>query len=258
MVKRAINMKYNSLLLVLISYNTGALAASFDCTKASGFVETTICQNAQLSALDDELKISYKTALAANKTNANEQKNWLKTTRACTSEACLTEAYTQRLQQLNNTNAAAITWQRYNGLGISFDYPNDRKIKQEVNNITIINSDMSGSDYIIHFEIGEGDLNQAITKTAIFTQNSAKQWVASIGRFENPPAQTITAHNWTGLKTTISCGIEDKETGFHAAAGECLWALISDGSHYLLADTQGISGLDDATLKTLLSIEFKK
>ncbi|MFZ2727302.1 MAG: hypothetical protein WAX77_13695 [Methylococcaceae bacterium] len=251
-------MNYKYLLILLASYQSGVLAASFDCSKANGFVETTICQNTTLSALDDELKSVYKKALSDNKTSSSEQKIWLKTTRACTTADCLTQAYTDRLHQLNTSKAVAITWQTYKGLGISFDYPSDRKVKAETNALKITSHDMSGSDYLIHFEIGAGDLKQAITNTAIFTEKSPNQWVASIGRFENPPAETIKAHNWTGLKTVITCGIEDKETGVHAAGGECLWALISDGKHYLLADTQGIVGLDENTLKTLLSIQFEQ
>lgn len=251
-------MNHKYLLILLASYHSLSLAASFDCARATGFVETTICQNQNLSAFDDELKTAYKNALVQNKTTASAQKNWLKETRACATVDCLIRAYQQRIQQLQSGSATEITWQRYNNLGIQFDYPSDSIIKQNGNSLTLVNNAMQGSDYIMHIEIGTGDLTQAIINTAIFTETKAGEWKASIGRFDNPPAEKIAAHNWTGLKTIISCGIADKETGFHAAAGTCLWALISDGKHYLLADTQGIIGLDDNTLRTLLSIEFEQ
>jgi hypothetical protein len=113
------------------------------------------------------------------------------------------------------------------------------------------------ADYIIHFEIGTGDFTQAINNTALFSEKEPNKWVATIGRFDNPPAESIKYNNWQGLKTKITCGIEDKATGFHAAGGECLWLLISDGKHYLVADTLGIDGLDSNTQKMLDSIKFK-
>ena len=114
----------------------------------------------------------------------------------------------------------------------------------------------AGTDYIIHFEVGNADLEKAIKETGIFEERKKGEWAAATGRFENPVAEKISGSGWNGLKTRVTCGISDKETGFHAAAGECLWALISDGKHYLLADTQGILGLDENTLKTLMPVKF--
>ena len=54
----------------------------------------------------------------------------------------------------------------------------------------------------------------------------------------------------------VTCGISDAETGFHAAGGECLWAVIGDGERAVVASTQGILGLDDDTMRTLTSIRF--
>lgn len=48
----------------------------------------------------------------------------------------------------------------------------------------------------------------------------------------------------------------DKETCFHAAGGDCLWALISDGKRYVVADTQGILGEDEDTMKSFMSIKM--
>ena len=113
-----------------------------------------------------------------------------------------------------------------------------------------------GIDYIIHFELGNGGLEQAVKKTGTFEETKKGEWVAAIGRFESPLAEKISGAGWNGFKAHVTCGISDQETGFHAAAGECLWVLISDGAHYLLADTQGILGLDENTLKTVMSIKF--
>jgi uncharacterized protein len=37
-----------------------ATATSFDCNKASGYVELTICTTPALSSLDDQLNVLYK------------------------------------------------------------------------------------------------------------------------------------------------------------------------------------------------------
>ena len=51
--------------LVLVSA-CGLWAASFDCTKARSKVEKAICADPELSKLDDQLAVVYKSALAAH------------------------------------------------------------------------------------------------------------------------------------------------------------------------------------------------
>lgn len=47
----------------LLIISPSAYAVSFDCSKASGFVETVICSNAELSRLDGLLAAGYNKAL---------------------------------------------------------------------------------------------------------------------------------------------------------------------------------------------------
>ena len=57
-----------------------AWAATFDCDKASTFVEKVICSDLRLTNLDDQLARLYKDALAASSNSAalkTEQKAWL-------------------------------------------------------------------------------------------------------------------------------------------------------------------------------------
>ena len=81
-------------------------AASFDCGKAATAVEHLVCKNAWLSELDSMLSRAYRmSTLYASKqaiTAAQaEQKNWLATVRdRCKDEACLTQAYSSRLDKL--------------------------------------------------------------------------------------------------------------------------------------------------------------
>ncbi|MBD8882434.1 DUF1311 domain-containing protein [Rhodanobacter sp. 7MK24] len=83
-----------------------AIAASFDCSKATSATETLICKDAQTSALDDKLQQAYKAALVAvapssKKALIEEQRHWITYTRnICQDEACLQQAYTARIDVL--------------------------------------------------------------------------------------------------------------------------------------------------------------
>ena len=256
MIKRFILALMSNLLFLVT-----AQAADFDCKHAKGFIEKTICADPKLSKLDSLLAGAYQKAMevADSPSQVHDgQRAWLKKTRsACTSADCLKQAYQQRIKEL--AAVKTFDWKTYfdKHLGIQFMYPGNRTVNLEKNNITIRSGLMpDGIDYIIHFELGNGGFEQAVKETGIFEETKKGEWVAAIGRFESPIAEKISGAGWSGLKAHVTCGISDKETGFHAAAGECLWILISDGTHYLLADTQGIMGLDENTLKTVMSIKF--
>lgn len=64
-------MKHYIIFISLIFLTSISYAASFDCNKASTFIEKAICSESELSKLDDLLGKSYKKALieTANKKN---------------------------------------------------------------------------------------------------------------------------------------------------------------------------------------------
>jgi uncharacterized protein len=84
-----------------------ARAASFDCAKASSFVEKAICSDKQLSGMDDQLARLYKTArgAASNAALEAEQKAWLSSRDQCTDAACLKKAYADRIAALSGPAA---------------------------------------------------------------------------------------------------------------------------------------------------------
>ena len=83
-----------------------AHAASFDCAKAQTKVEKVICADPSISDLDSRLGKVYGQDLA--KANPEQKKqliaderHWLKSVRdRCATQACLKQAYTQRLADL--------------------------------------------------------------------------------------------------------------------------------------------------------------
>jgi uncharacterized protein YecT (DUF1311 family) len=81
-------------------------AASFDCAKASTKIEKIICDNPEISKLDDELSASYKTALQDEKQAdaiREAQKQWIKGRNSCADAACVKRAYEMRLSSLDFT-----------------------------------------------------------------------------------------------------------------------------------------------------------
>ena len=85
--------------------SSSALAAGFDCAKASSSVEKTICADPSLLARDGTLTRFYGWALGdaavVDKPKLiAEQKNWISQTRdVCTTPDCLGQAYDARIEQ---------------------------------------------------------------------------------------------------------------------------------------------------------------
>ena len=77
--------------------------ASFDCNKARGKIENTICAFSGLAALDLELANEYARASSqAVDTQAliSSQRQWIATRNACDDIGCLRDQYTRRIAEL--------------------------------------------------------------------------------------------------------------------------------------------------------------
>jgi uncharacterized protein len=92
-----------ALLTALAAFATASQAVSFDCQKAKTFTEKAVCQDPELSAVDDQLSDLYKTAEASSKNPKalkKEQEKWLKTRDTCQTNACVKKAYQKRIIDL--------------------------------------------------------------------------------------------------------------------------------------------------------------
>lgn len=89
--------------------STHANSASFDCTKATTWVEKTICESPELSKLDEAMAKKYRIDLAsaadyedsqAYKARViDDQRKWLKFQRdTCNDKACLSREYKERIE----------------------------------------------------------------------------------------------------------------------------------------------------------------
>jgi len=87
------------------------LAAGFDCARAESTVEKAICADAGLSALDEHLARYYSAARMVLKEGASclqpDQQRWLRRRNACREDACLKEAYLDRLAELDGLQPGA-------------------------------------------------------------------------------------------------------------------------------------------------------
>ncbi|MCM2293680.1 lysozyme inhibitor LprI family protein [Allorhizobium sp. BGMRC 0089] len=92
-----------------LPYPRMAVAASFDCTKASLMPdEKTICANRDLNDLDVKMVTTFDLlsgllAMGSRGDLQDQQAAWLKTRQACGPDAaCIRKAYDIRLQQLKD------------------------------------------------------------------------------------------------------------------------------------------------------------
>jgi uncharacterized protein len=90
-----------------------AQGASFDCGKAGSKVEHIICDNPEISKLDEELSALYKVAQQdSSRADATHfsQKQWIeKYLDRCMDAACVNEAYGMRVKHLQEANGAALS-----------------------------------------------------------------------------------------------------------------------------------------------------
>ncbi|WP_333878029.1 lysozyme inhibitor LprI family protein [Methylobacter sp.] len=103
------------IILGALSLGTIAQAASFDCGKASSKIEKLICSSPKLSALEDDFDKTYK-AVQSNSSREEvqrlitDQRQWLKGARnACGDEACLTQAYSSRIEEIKPASGNVVT-----------------------------------------------------------------------------------------------------------------------------------------------------
>lgn len=91
-----------------------ANAASFDCAKAKGKVEKTICSDTSLSKLDEQLLVAYKSSLVTHPLPEYvraRQRDWLSLNKFCDASkftSCLTKNYEERISHLKGINSLKV------------------------------------------------------------------------------------------------------------------------------------------------------
>lgn len=94
------NLQKEFFIFVLIAISTGAQSASFDCQKAKSVTEKLICQDEELSKLDEELASIYKNSIAKSEFPkdliANQKIAWKQRETECSTKSYLIDWYAQR------------------------------------------------------------------------------------------------------------------------------------------------------------------
>jgi uncharacterized protein len=250
------------LLMTLIAGAAGA--ASFDCGQARKPVERMICADKVVSGLDERLDATYRAAKDAALDPvmlARTQRMWLTQRDLCRDAACLAGAYRERIAAIGRMPLAG--WLTYDNprLGIAFDYLANRRVVpcgagRGPRCVMLVSRNMGISDYLIEFKLVDGPLETVAKSEAGFEPQNGR-WMTTYGRFEPVPVERFSGRGWTGMRATITCGIGDAN-GFHAGAGDCFWAVMSDGKRSVVADTEGMLGDDAATKRSVSSFRFTR
>ena len=103
-------MKAFVLCMALAAIPAYSQAVSFDCNKASNYVENTLCTDQHLGEMDSQLSAIYSDYLRAGanlnipstslKEIKDEQRAWLARRNKCRNKECITELYTRRINEL--------------------------------------------------------------------------------------------------------------------------------------------------------------
>lgn len=146
--------------LIGLCWSISLQAASFDCSAKLSTVESMICADAQISALDDTLSGHYQQLISAlpsqdRQTLKRVQREWLQQRNACDSRSCLLEHYQRRIDQL----AQGLLTARYQGKAMrvndiflqNYDQANAINVRFSVP----VDADQSWQDYFVVLHEGK-------------------------------------------------------------------------------------------------------
>jgi uncharacterized protein len=240
-----------------------AKAQSFDCEATSGAAEAMICGDAALQQLDEDMAAAYGAAQKSatdRRALAQAQRAWLVRRDSCKDVRCVADAYRTRLGVIARKPVGTVTYHNA-GLGISFDHPADRYVAPCENTpgpscVGLWGAFDGGVTELVAFQVFDGALEAVAADQAGFELRDSK-WMTSFGRFAPNEVELFTSGALQGMRATVTCGISDR-TGFHAAGGECLYVVVSNGKRSVMASTDGLGGNDAASARTIASVRFDR
>ncbi len=126
----------------------------------------------------------------------------------------------------------------YQADGFSFRYPHGWKVTRENQCLKLDEPSMANNEeYTLSLCLQHGTLEQAADSLIFSLEDGV--WMRNAGMDEPSPVDVLQGPGWKGLLTTQTCGVGDPETGFHAAGGTCLMAIVYTDSTQLLFETVG-------------------
>lgn len=109
---------------------------------------------------------------------------------------------------------------------------------------------------LLTIEVHDGPLEAVAADKAGFERDADGRLMTTWGRFEPVAVETFVVGGRPGLHAVITCGISDPETGFHAAGGECLYAVVSDGQRSVVISSSGFGNGLEAAEAAVASLRF--
>lgn len=111
---------------------------------------------------------------------------------------------------------------------------------------------------LLTVQVFAGPLEAVAAAEGGFERNADGRLMTTFGRFEPVAVEAFEVNGKPGLRAVITCGISDPETGFHAAAGECLWAVVSDGAQSVVISSSGFGNGLEAAEAAVGSVRFTR
>ena len=145
------------------------------------------------------------------------------------------------------------------GLGFTFAYPPGWTVMLGCHSsrrcIALFEGRRGVGDYALALEIFVGGLERTAGEKSVF-RHVSNGWVAE-GGFASHPAEPIEGADWHGLQAIVDFGVAGRH-GMHSAAGECLWAVLSNGRTSVVADTQGTRPIGEDLRRVIQSVRFEE
>ena len=157
--------------------------------------------------------------------------------------------------------ARLATSQPAEGPGVAFDHAAGLRMRpcdEETPRCSVL-FDPTAEEFmrdLVRVQIFAGSLETVAAAEAGFVRNAEGRLMTTFGRFEPVAVEAFAVNGQSGLRAVITCGISDLETGFHAAAGECLWAVVSDGAQSVVISSSGFGNGLEAAEAAVSSIRF--
>ena len=145
--------------------------------------------------------------------------------------------------------------------GVSFDHAaglQTRACEGEAPRCTVL-FDPSAEAFLrdlLTVQVHDGPLETVAAAEAGFERNAEGRLMSTYGRFEPVAVEPFEVNGRSGLRAVITCGISDPETGFHAGAGECLWAVVSNGEQSAVISSSGFGNGLEAAEAAVRSMKF--
>ena len=145
--------------------------------------------------------------------------------------------------------------------GVSFDHAaglQTRTCEGEAPRCTIL-FDPSAEAFmrdLLTVQVHDGALETVAAAEAGFERDAGGRLMTTYGRFEPVAVEAFEVNGRSGLRAVITCGISDPETGFHAGAGECLWAVVSNGEQSAVISSSGFGNGLEAAEAAVRSMKF--